>query len=333
MDLTGLYLEHKSLIENCAKKIARRYRCGNLLEDLVSAGTIAFLEQINRYNEDQGTAVTTFLHPYIMGAMRREAEKSFSAFSLSRREFEQIRKAGATAQARGVSLDEPVEEGGGELYDSVPAPQISVEQQVYIKIRREYLQAAFDLLSFKEREILGGSFGVSGHEEQTLAEIGEAFQMKENAVLKAKSRALEKLRRLCVDRELDCWRVNWRSARASIRLALRNIGCEPLLCCPAQLLAEQVLSCLPCKQTGASSEGTASQRIRALALGAVLEQLEFKAPETALRTFIRLTRLGYDPLAAMERIAAVLLEEVYFILKYNSGYNAKRYVRKLQQLL
>ena len=331
MNLTELYLEHQNFIESCAKKTAKRYGCGNMLEDLLSAGTIAFLEQINRYDEKQDAAVTTFLHPYIMGAMRREVEKNSSPFSLSRREFEQIHKNGLLARTRFVSLDEP-DEGGNELYDSVPASQTPIEQQVYLKIRHDYLQTAFDSLSFKEREILGSSFGFSGHKKQTLAEIGEAFQMKENAVLKAKNRALGKLRMLCVDRDLDYWRVNWRSARTAMRLALRNIGCEPHLCCPAQILAEQVLTCLECEQSGASIRETANQKIRVLALRAVLGQLEFKAPETALKAFIRLTRLGRDPLAAMERIAAVLLEEVYYILKYNSGYNAKRYSRKLRLL-
>ena len=324
MDLTGLYLEHKHFIEVCAKKTAKRYGCGNMLEDLVSVGTIAFLEQINRYNEKQGAALTTFLHPYIVGAMRREVEKNISAFSLSRREFKQIRKAGALARVRGVSLDEVVEEGGDELYDSVPAPQISVEQTVYIQICLAHLQTAFETLSFKEREILGEFFGVYGHKEQTLAEIGEAFQIKENAVLKAKDRSLEKLHKLCVEGNLGYWR----SVRIAIWVASRDIGREQQLCCPVQTLAERILSCLEC-----ANKKDSKHKIRIWALRAVLEQLEFNAPETALKTFIRLTRLGYDPLAVMERIAAVLLEEVYYILKYKSSYNTKRYLRKLWQLL
>lgn len=210
MDLTELYEEHRSFIEGCAKKIARKYGCGNIFEDLVSAGTVVFLEQINQYDESQGAAVTTFLYPHIMGAMKREVERYFN---LSRREFEQMRKDGTLARARGVSLDESVDEGGESLYDSIPASQILVEQQIYIQICLEHLQAAFETLSFKEREILGDFFGAYGHEEQTLAEIGEAFQMKENAALKAKDKALDKLRKLCLEGELG----RWRSIRTAIR--------------------------------------------------------------------------------------------------------------------
>jgi len=219
MDLTEFYEEHKDFIEGCANTISRKYGCRNILEDLVSAGAMAFLEHIGGYDEKQGAAVTTFLHPYIMGAMKREAEKNFSAFSLSRREFEQIRKEGALTQARGVSLDGPDGKGLAELIPSREAP---VEREVYTKICLEHLQAAFESLSFREREILGGFFGVYGHKEQTLAEIGEAFQIKENSARKSKDRALDKLRKLCEAGELG----RWRSIHAAIREFQRECAVE-----------------------------------------------------------------------------------------------------------
>ena len=215
MDLTTLYAEHKSFIEGCAGKIARKYGCAKLLEDLVSVGTVTFLEQTAHYDEQRGASLSTFLYPHIMGAMRREAERSMTPFGLSRREFEQIRRGGTLTLTQGASLDEPVDEDGNDLYDSVPAAQTSVEQTVYIQICLEHLQAEFAALTFKEREILGSFFGVYGHEEQTLAEIGEAFQMKENAALKAKDKALAKLRRFCMEGELG----RWRSIQAAIREA------------------------------------------------------------------------------------------------------------------
>lgn len=73
-------------------------------------------------------------------------------------------------------------------------------------------------MSYREREILGGFFGVYGHKKETLAEIGEAFQIKENAALKAKDKALEKLRRVCLDGEFG----RWRSIHAAIREAQRD---------------------------------------------------------------------------------------------------------------
>jgi len=84
------------------------------------------------------------------------------------------------------------------------------------------LQPAFESLSFKEREILGGFFGVYGHKEQTLAEIGEAFQIKENSARKAKNRALDKLRKRCAEGELG----RWPSVHAAIREFQRECAVE-----------------------------------------------------------------------------------------------------------
>lgn len=80
------------------------------------------------------------------------------------------------------------------------------------------MQTAFELLSFKEREILGSFFGVYGHKKETLAEIGEVFQMRESAASKAKDKALEKLRKLCMESEFS----RWRSIRTAIRAAQRD---------------------------------------------------------------------------------------------------------------
>ncbi len=80
------------------------------------------------------------------------------------------------------------------------------------------LAKPFPLPGIREREILGGFFGVYGYKKETLAEIGEAFQIKESAAFKAKDKALEKLRRVCLDGGLGYWM----SIRAAIREAQRD---------------------------------------------------------------------------------------------------------------
>ena len=207
MDWTNF--EHQAFIEGCARKVARKYSCVNILEDLVSAGTVAALEQIGRYDETQGASVTTFLYPWVVGAMRREIEQYLG---LSRRGARKHQMAGVCETANSVSLDEVD-------WDDIPSDEESVEQQVYIKICLESLCTAFGRLSFKERTILGGFFGAFGHKKETLAEIGEAFQMGESAALKAKDKALGKLRGFCLAGELG----HWRSVRRAIREAQR--GC------------------------------------------------------------------------------------------------------------
>lgn len=76
-----------------------------------------------------------------------------------------------------------------------------------MKIWQELLREVFENeLSFKEREILGGFFGVYGYEKKTLPEIGEQFNMKENATLKAKDKALNILTEICMNGKLGLWR-------------------------------------------------------------------------------------------------------------------------------
>jgi len=326
MDLTGLYVQKAEFIRFCANRIIKIYGCGKLFDDLISAGAIAFLEQTPLYDEAQGAKLTTFLYPHIMGAMKREVERHFN---LSKREFQKHSKDGTLSLFQNISLYDADNGNEMNISEFLVSPEQSVEQYIYIQICLEHIKTEFNALSYKEREILGGFFGAYGHGEQTLAEIGEMFNMQKNAAQKAKDKALEKLREICMDGDLGYWVY----VRAAIRAAALDISREPRLRCPVQILAEQISSCLECCRTGDLSEEEAGQKIRTLALWAVLEQLEFKAPMTALKTFIRLTHLGHDSLAAMEQIAAVLLEEVYFILKYKSGYSAKRYSRKLRQLL
>ncbi|MEG0835915.1 MAG: hypothetical protein RR413_10775, partial [Christensenellaceae bacterium] len=68
-----------------------------------------------------------------------------------------------------------------------------------------------------ERQILGGFFGVYGHREQSIAELGEEFDITENAAAKAKDKALKKLTDACMDGELGLWH----RARKAIRKAQR----------------------------------------------------------------------------------------------------------------
>ncbi len=208
MEFLEFYRDHPDFIPLCARMVVKLYGCENVREDLESAGTVAALEQIGRYDEGRGAAVTTFLRPHIIGAMRREAERYLG---LLRGELKRQKEKSKHLAARLVLLDD----AGWDTLQL--ASEESVEQQAYIKICLEHLRAAFDGLSYKERAILGGFFGVFGHKKESLAEIGEAFHMKEDGALKAKNRALDKLRRACMEGGLGYWM----SVRAAIRGAVR----------------------------------------------------------------------------------------------------------------
>jgi len=71
----------------------------------------------------------------------------------------------------------------------------------------ELLRELFDALPKKDRDLLGKTCGVFGYPEMTLKEIGMYHMMKESAVEKAKSRAVEKLREAYPGSRLQVWRA------------------------------------------------------------------------------------------------------------------------------
>ena len=64
--------------------------------------------------------------------------------------------------------------------------------------------------------ILGKTCGVFGYSEASLKEIGMYHMMKESAVEKAKSRAVEKLRESYPDSRLHVWRAVHRMLRRPV---------------------------------------------------------------------------------------------------------------------
>ena len=193
-----IYLQNKEMVEACADKLCRRFHCEQLREDSISAGTLAVLTYAGRYSPDSEATLSTFLYPYIVGAMKRELENSLYPVSLSKREFEALRVQGYLSF---LSLDEQYDDNGEPIVQ-IKDTRVDVEQIVLHQIYLEVLEKEFDNLSFKEREILGGFFGVFGYEQRTLADLGEQFDLTENAAAKAKDNSLNKLTEACFNGEI-----------------------------------------------------------------------------------------------------------------------------------
>ena len=92
----------------------------------------------------------------------------------------------------------------------------SAEQAVYHKVCIELLRELFDALPKKDRDILSKICGVFGSPEMTLKEIGMYHMMKESAVEKAKTRAVEKLREAYPGSRLQVWRAVHRMMRRPV---------------------------------------------------------------------------------------------------------------------
>lgn len=220
-----LYLQNKKMIEACADKLCHKFSCEQLREDFISAGTLALLTYAEKYNPDSGAAISTFLYPYIVGAMKRELEHNLYPVSLSKREFEGLR---GQSKPDFFSLNDSTDDNGESVFQ-LRDFRLDVEESVFLSIYFPLLKPEFEKLSFKEKQILGGFFGVYGYEKHSLSELGEEFDMTENAAAKAKDKALKKLTSACMDGEIGVWyrtRKAIRKAQKEASLSADRQACK-----------------------------------------------------------------------------------------------------------
>lgn len=221
ISLENTYLQTKEIVEACADKLCRRFHCKHLREDFISVGILAILTYADRYNPDSEATLSTFLYPHIIGAMKRELEHSLYPINLSKRDFEALCQQGNLSF---LSLDKQYEDSDEPVTQLVDS-RFNVEYFVVKKIYMEALRTEFDNLSFKEREILGGFFGVFGYKQSTLSVLGEQFDLTENAAAKAKDKAIKKLTDACLNGEIGLWL----SARKAIKEAQNSMAIDKAL--------------------------------------------------------------------------------------------------------
>ena len=218
-----------------------------ILDDLCGEGALEFLARIQSREYDQNcAALTTYLYPHLKGRMTRWLEQNIGCMALSKDEMAAVRQAQRLYHAAWKDTGEIAEELGipearvsryvrynthflgvhdlvPEGYDGDPYERLmpgtltaSAEQAVYRKVCIELLRELFDTLPKKDRDILGKAYGVFGYSEATLKEIGMYHMMKESAVEKAKSRAIEKLREAYPGSRLQVWRAVHRMMRRPV---------------------------------------------------------------------------------------------------------------------
>ena len=218
-----------------------------IMDDLCGEGALEFLTQIQNREYDESRAVlTTYLYPHLRGRMTRWLEQNLGCMTLSKDEMAAVRQAQRLYHVAWKDTGEITEELGvsearvsryvrynthflgvhdlvPESYDGDPYERlmpgmlsVSAEQAVYRKVCIELLRELFDTLPKKDRDILGKAYGVFGYSEAALKEIGMYHMMKESAVEKAKSRAVEKLREAYPGSRLQVWRAVHRMMRRPV---------------------------------------------------------------------------------------------------------------------
>ena len=235
--LTKLYLMNTGLVKDRAWFIARQYHClrqtkyGSLsdyaketLSELESVGKLALVECVRAggYDAEKGR-FTTYVTPFLDGAMRRHLECSMGTLSLDRDSMGLVRKMQRLYYQEGKKLSEICVSLGisfrvaaravaypthffsvydlqdpdddGDVYERLTTNRLSgsAEDAVIRALTMKCLREEFMRLSKRDQEILGRYFGVYGFPKSDLREIDMRNRMKEPGVEKAKEQALKHL--------------------------------------------------------------------------------------------------------------------------------------------
>lgn len=241
--LTKLCLVNTGLVKDRARLIARQYHClrqtkyGGLsdyaketLSELESVGKLALVECIRTgsYDTEKGR-FTTYITPFLDGAMRRHLECSMGTLALDRNSMGLVRKTQRLYYQEGKELSEICMSLGisfraaaravaypthffsvydlqgpdddGDIFERLASTRLSgsAEDAVIRIVAMECLREEFLQLSKKEQDILGRYFGVYGFPKAALQEIAMRNLLKESGVEKAKDQALKHLRDRCLN--------------------------------------------------------------------------------------------------------------------------------------
>ena len=213
----------------------------NLLAELQCVGDLAFYSVLKsgKYNPEQAQ-LTTYIYPFIKGEMFRFMESNIGVLSLSADEMDKIWKSQKMyfveeksyddiAKALHISrenvisyvsynthflsvyelLPEDSEDDPFDLisnYDESTSP----DKIVYRKICIELFKELFDDLSSKDKAIIGESYGVFGYSKTKLEHIAIKERMKIDGVVKARTAAIERLKKKYPESKLYLWRkIYW----------------------------------------------------------------------------------------------------------------------------
>ena len=201
--IADIYSNVEGFIKSIASHILDKYNLTefDLRDELYAQGGLAFVEVLNKkeYDETKGK-LTTYLHPHIEGYMIRFVKRYLTY---------------KTHVSFVCEFDNKKDDEDGKwlsVYDySEDAETVPPHIAVYKKICAELLHEIFDTLSRKDKIIIGKSFGVFGYRKTRLDDIALEQIMKVDGVIKARDKALEKLRQKYEGSNLQIWQTVYKA--------------------------------------------------------------------------------------------------------------------------
>lgn len=237
--------QFKKLIRKLAIECARSFHCvfyrengkgytaytDFIIEDLVGEGRIALIEAIRSDCYSPDTAkLSTYVYPFIKGAMYRWLESNIGAVGISRHEMQKVRQAqrmyhertlvNEIAQSMHLSESEAawlinynthalsMEQLIEEDFSSEDGEQLrySMEYGVMLKIWLSLLPEVFEKLKKKDKHLLGHLYGVYGYEKKSLDTLALELELTTAGVYKARDNAIRHLQELYRNSDLYIWR-------------------------------------------------------------------------------------------------------------------------------
>lgn len=188
------------IIASLARKALRSYKLPTLeYEDLVQEGYIAALKAVRNYDPSKGVKFSSYARVSVLNSIKEAAFQDnlvrlpLDALNQANRDFyKQYFQQFASFR----SLDKPVGEGTATLHDLVGKADEPIESERPEDSQdRDYLEkVASAVLTDREKEVLGRTFGTFGYEaEKNRRKIAEAMNIGRTTVFDTKKRALRKM--------------------------------------------------------------------------------------------------------------------------------------------
>ncbi len=169
--------------------IAKKYNNNkDLLEDLISIGTIGLIKAIDSYSLDKKTKLATYASKCIENEILMHLRKN-----------KKLNLEVSLNEVIGVDRDgsEIVLE---ELIDNKEKPIID---QIYQKDNIDTFLNIFHILTPKEQDILSKRYGLNNYDKMTQNEIAKEYHISRSYVSRIEKKALIKLLKCYINKEKD----------------------------------------------------------------------------------------------------------------------------------